>query len=167
MTGWHHTELIGLVILIWAAGSIIGGLIFGALHSRPGRTELLLGLAGTLAVTTLAQTVAVYALLLGLNGLFVAPTYAAISAELTASVLPRQRAEALAWQSGAMVLGGALGALAAGLVIDSWGWPAGLLMPATVALGTVLAQAGLHLGSPSLRRSGSDLSATPASTCTA
>ena len=149
MTDWRRPELIGLVISTWAVGSILGGLLYGALPARPGGAVLLMALAGTIALTAAASSPAAFALLLGLNGLFVAPTYAAISTELVA-VAPRERhSEALGWQSGAMMLGGALGTPAAGLVIDRWSWGAGLLVPAAVA--ALLAVLCVVIGSASSR----------------
>jgi predicted MFS family arabinose efflux permease len=48
-----------------------------------------------------------------------------------------------------MTLGVALGTPAAGLMIDRWGWQGGLLMPAAVALATVVAQAAVDRLRPS------------------
>jgi len=147
MRGWHEAPFIGLVISSWALGSIVGGVIYGVLPARPPSTVLLAGLAGSMAVTALAGNAATYALLLSLNGLFVAPTYAAISSEITAVVPPGQRAEVLGWQSGAMVLGTALGTPAAGWLIDRSGWAAGLLLAAAVGLLALVPRAVVALRS--------------------
>src|SRR5262249_46689894 len=118
------------------------------LPARPPSTLLLAGLAGSMALTAVAGNSVTYALLLSLNGLFVAPTYAAISSDVTAAAPPRKRAEALSWQSGAMVLGTPLGTPAAGWVIDSWGWPAGLLMPAGIALVALVPRTASGISGP-------------------
>ncbi|NJP43209.1 MFS transporter [Actinacidiphila epipremni] len=146
MKGWHRTELTGLTISLWAVGSVVGGVVYGAVRVRPSSAVLTAGLAVTLAATAAARGSGAYALLLGLNGLFVAPAYAAISADVTAAVPAGRAAEALSRQSGAMVLGGAFGTPAAGLVIDAWGWPAGLLLPAAVAALALLSRAATGPG---------------------
>ncbi len=145
MKSWHHPELIGLVISGWAVGSILGGILFGLLPTRPPSSLLLAGLSGSLALTALARNGVSYALLLSLNGLFVAPTYAAISSDVMAVASPGRQAEALSWQSGAMVLGTALGTPAAGGVIDNSGWPVGLMMAAGVGLAALVPRTALGM----------------------
>lgn len=144
MNDWDHRELIGLAISGWAIGSIFGGIVFGLLPAPPPSGLLLVALSASLALVAVARDALSFALLLGLNGLFVAPTYAAISSDIAAGFAPNRQAEALSWQAGAMVLGTALGTPAVGWMIDTVGWPSGLLAAAGVGVVALATRAVLR-----------------------
>lgn len=135
------THLLGVVLAIWASGSLIGGLIYGGLT---GRTVPLTFLVGGLAVTTLLGSLGVTWWLLALAmmaaGLFCATSLAASVERISHHVPERYRGEALGWQGTFATGGNALAPPVVGWVIDHLGWQAGFL--ATGTTGLVLAAVG-------------------------
>jgi predicted MFS family arabinose efflux permease len=126
------------MMALWSAGSVLGGLVYGAGR----RTVHPLALALTLAVLTVPAALAHSPLLLG-AAVFVAglPCAPALSS-ITATVVPEERrGEAMGWQGTAMTIGGSLGAPLCGWMIDAGGPGAGFLTAAVV--GGLLAAGGL------------------------
>lgn len=115
---------IGWVLSVWAAGSLIGGLVYGAWH----RSISVFWLLGTLAATTLpvalAPNLPVFVILLFLSGVACAPTITATIEQLARLVSEERRGEAMGWHGSAMTTGQAIGAPLAGFAIDhgGWGW---------------------------------------------
>ncbi|MBM6399370.1 MFS transporter [Phycicoccus sonneratiae] len=137
--GFGQTALLGLVLALWGLGSLVGGLLYGALsRDVPSRWLLL-----TLALVTVPMAAAGSVVLLGVlalvAGLLCAPTITATVDE-TARLVPAEvRGEAMGWHNSALTAGGALGAPFAGLVIDHYDGGAGFL--AVAAVGFVVALA--------------------------
>jgi len=131
-------ELAGVLIALWALGSVAGGLTYGA---RPRRgtlagTHLRVALALPLSFLplALASSPAVMALLVVPAGVLIAPLIATRN-ELAGLVAPEgARTEAYTWPLTALVAGIALGAATAGALADATSWQAAVLV-ASVAAG--------------------------------
>jgi MFS family permease len=135
------TGSIGWVLALWGAGSLVGGLVYGAWHRSLSVFWLLAGLAVTTAPAALALGVPSFAVLITLSGLLCAPTITATVEQLSRLVPERFRGEMMGWHGSAMTAGSAVGAPVAGVAIDHGGWPAGLLVVS--ALGVAIAGAGV------------------------
>ncbi|MGN6743881.1 MAG: MFS transporter [Amnibacterium sp.] len=128
----------GGVLALWATGSMLGGLVYGAIAWR-GRLERRFAVvAGALAVLTapmaLVPPVPLLAVLFLVAGVAIAPVIATGSNLVEALVPPSRLTEGLAWTNTALTLTSALSAAAAGAVIDRAGAGAGFLVPAGAAI---------------------------------
>lgn len=141
-TGGHEAE-IGIVFLFWCAASVLGGLVYGAMHRPVSPVLLLLGMSALTLPMAFAQDTWTLALLSLLPGLLCAPVLSAASEKVAALVEEGRRGEAMGWYGSALTGGVALGAPLAGLFIDGVGPGAGFL---SVGLaGVVLCLVGLVL----------------------
>ena len=128
----------GAILMVWAAGSLIAGLVTGTIHWKVSpRRRFRVGavlLAASVVPLLFVDHPAAVAGLLMLSGLAVAPTLIS-SVALTQSSVPASRlTEALGWTSMGMATGVALGAAALGRVIDTWGADGGFAAMVGVAL---------------------------------
>lgn len=138
-------HLAGVLIAIWSIGSAVGGLVYGARPRRSPllRTHLIVGGLVPLSFlpVVLAGSPLAMALLVIPAGLFVAPLIATRN-ELAGTVAPRgAETEAYTWPITALVSGVALGAAAAGSLIDAGSWRTAVL--AGVAAGALGAMVSL------------------------
>lgn len=141
-SGGHQAE-IGLVFLFWCAASVVGGLIYGAMHRPISPILLLLGMSALTIPMALAQDTWTLCLLSLLPGLLCAPVLSAASEKVAELVDERRRGEAMGWYGSALTGGVALGAPLAGVFIDGVGPSAGFV---AVGLGgVVLCLVGLVL----------------------
>lgn len=113
-----HPAAAGMVLAVWAAGSIVGGLIYG-IRDWPGSAAvqlrvLLLLLAFGFAIVVAATSLAVLYPLMFVAGLACAPAASALTRGFSAHA---GRAENFAWLASAASLGGSLGYAAAGLLL--------------------------------------------------
>jgi MFS family permease len=136
----------GVLIAIWSIASAGGGLVYGA---RPGdavlaRVHVGVALLLPLSFVPLALAGAVWtmALLVIPAGALIAPLIASRN-ELAGVVAPPDaETEAFTWPLTALVGGVALGAAAAGAVVEASGWRAAVLVAAgAAALGAAVALA--------------------------
>ncbi|MFC7848583.1 MFS transporter [Arthrobacter sp. NPDC057388] len=141
-TGGHQGE-IGLVFLFWCAASVVGGLVYGAMHRPVSPVLLLLGMAALTIPMGFATDTLTLSLLSLLPGLLCAPVLSAASEKVAELVDEARRGEAMGWYGSALTAGVALGAPLAGLFIDGVG-PAGGFMSVGVA-GVLLCIVGLVL----------------------
>ncbi len=143
-----HRSSAGLVLAIWSLGSLIGGAIAAARVSTEPTRRLRAVLAASvgigLVLPFLAARPALLVLMLLLHGCTQAPALAVMYGLVPVTV-PGRLTEAFAWLSTAIVGGIALGAAAAGVVIDALGVPAGF------ALGTMSSLAALALATAASR----------------
>ena len=116
---------IGWVLALWAFGSVLGGVVYGAWHRSVSVFWLLGGLALATAPVALATGLPALVVLLVVSGIFCAPTITATVDHLSRIVPERARGEAMGWHGSSMTAGSALGAPIAGFAIDGGGWPAG------------------------------------------
>ena len=141
-------ESIGWVLALWGAGSLVGGLVYGAWHRSINAFWLL----GALALTTIpvgfVRNLPVMCVWLVICGIFCAPTIVATVDQLSQLVHERSRGEAMGWHGSAMTAGSALGAPIAGYAIDHRGWPWGFAVVGIIGLGVAI----LGLGTRTRRR---------------
>ncbi|NJC21981.1 MFS family permease [Arthrobacter pigmenti] len=112
---------LGWVFLAWCAASVVGGLVYGAMH-RPVSPLVLLLLMSVLTIPMgFADSTFALALLSLAPGLLCAPVLSAASEKIAHLVEEDRRGEAMGWYGSALTSGVALGAPLAGLLIDSVG----------------------------------------------
>jgi predicted MFS family arabinose efflux permease len=130
-------EMAGVLLAVWSSASLAAGLLYGA---RPPQAPvadihlrfaliLPLGIAA-LAAATSPLTMALLAILAGLP---IAPLIASRNQLVGHVSLPGTATEAFTWPLTALVAGVSLGAAAAGAVVESYSWTAGVLMAVAVA----------------------------------
>ncbi|MBE4716880.1 MFS transporter [Pseudarthrobacter sp. AB1] len=148
-TGGHQAE-IGIVFLFWCAASVVGGLVYGAMHRPVSPILLLLGMAALTIPMGFAQDTWTLAFISILPGLLCAPVLAAASEQVADLVAEDRRGEAMGWYGSALTAGVALGAPLAGIFIDGMG-PSGGFVSVGVA-GVLLCVVGLLLKAVRRRR---------------
>lgn len=148
-TGGHQNE-IGIVFLFWCGASVVGGLLYGAMHRPVSPIVLLLGMAALTIPMGFAQDTWTLAVLSLPPGLLCAPVLSAASEKVAELVAEERRGEAMGWYGSALTGGVALGAPLAGVFIDGVG-PAGGFVSVGVG-GVVLCLAGLLLQALRRRR---------------
>ncbi|MBJ2121299.1 MFS transporter [Arthrobacter sp. MSA 4-2] len=120
----EHTgreEQLGLVFAAWCAASIVGGLLYGALHKPISPLVLLLGM-GVLTIPMAFATDTLSLSLLSIApGLLCAPVLSAASEKVADLVPEKRRGEAMGWYGSALTSGVAVGAPLAGVLIDTAG----------------------------------------------
>lgn len=136
---------IGWVLALWGAGSMVGGLVYGAWHRSIAAFWLLAGLALVTAPVALAMNLPMAAVLLFVSGLFCAPSITATIDTLSRLVPASARGEAVGWHGSSMTTGIALGAPLAGFAIDAGGWQWGFVVVSAVGL-LVAIVCGLVIG---------------------
>lgn len=130
-------ELAGVLVALWALGSVAGGLAYGARPRRGSLASVHLRFALLLPVSflplALATSPAAMALLVIPAGVLIAPLIATRN-ELAGLVAPEgARTEAYTWPLTALVAGIAVGAGTAGALADATGWQAAVLAAALAA----------------------------------
>lgn len=131
----HGSIESGVVLALFAGGSLVGGLLFG---HRPLRPWSLLSRIAIVFVGTMLCLVSLNIWWLGavlfLGGIGTAPTFAAVSSMISSSVKFSETAEAFGWIGTGQLVGVAVGSAFAGIAIDTAG-----------AQGAILVSAGLLL----------------------
>jgi MFS family permease len=135
------TASIGWVLALWGAGSLVGGLVYGAWHRSFPVFWLLGGLATTTIPIALAVGVPSFAVLVTVSGFLCAPTITATVEQLSRLVPERFRGEMMGWHGSAMTAGSAIGAPVAGFAIDHGGWQWGFIVVSV--LGVLVVAVGL------------------------
>jgi MFS family permease len=136
-------ELAGVLVALWALGSVTGGLAYGARPRRGSLASVHLRVAILLPISflplALATSPATMAFLVIPAGLMIAPLIATRN-ELAGLVAPAgARTEAYTWPLTALVAGIALGAAASGALADATSWQTAVLAAAVAAaLGAVV-----------------------------
>ena len=133
----------GLVVIVWAAGSAVGGLIYGSLKNSIRQVTLMAWL-GVLTIPIGLAGGHWWLLLLALlpAAALCAPTVAATGEEVNRLAPASVRGEAVGLQSSAFTIGAAAGAPLVGFVVDhagaGWGFAlagvGGVLVAGTAAL---------------------------------
>ena len=135
----------GLLLAVWSLGSMVGGLVYGALQPRTPQRRQLPVLVGALAVTSalplLADRPVLMALLLVPYGMCIAPTFACTSVLLGEAAPRGTVTEAFAWNTSMIFGGAALGNAAAGVLVEAGSSTSALLLLA----GTGLVAVGLSV----------------------
>lgn len=131
-------EMAGPLLAVWAAGSLVAGLITGAMHvTAPPATRIKWGTAGiavAMAPMAFIDSLWLMAVVLLFGGLAIAPTLIAAIATVEVGV-PRSRlTEGMALVNTGIVAGVAPGAALAGVVVDEFGASAAFYVPLAAAL---------------------------------
>lgn len=138
---WDQVASAGWMIALWAGGSVLGGLAYGAGHRSVHPLKLVLLLSLLTVPAAFAGTPLLLAIAVVVAGLACAPALSSITATLVRLVPEHRRGEVMGWNGSAMTVGAALGAPVCGALIDAAGPSAGFLAAATA--GVVLSVAGL------------------------
>ena len=134
----------GFLLSLWAVGSMIGGLVYGA-RRWPSSLErryprLIGGLALTIAPLALVDSLGPAFALSVFAGLFLAPIVSCQYSLIDRVANPGTKAEAFTWQWSTIIGGAAAGSAAAGAIASSGGPAAAFAAAAaSAALATVLA----------------------------
>lgn len=142
----------GLVLAIFAVGSLAGGLAFG--HIPIGRWAMarrLLIVTVGLSLTMLTLNIYWIGGTLLLAGIGIAPALAVLFAITTASVKFSETAEAFGWAGTGQLIGAAAGSAVAGLLIDARGPVGAYLAAALFALAGLVVSIAFVRGFPDLR----------------
>ena len=134
MRAFDATPRIGLVLAVWGLGSLVGGLLYGALRRSIPAMWLLAGLALATLPMAMAASPWGLALVSFVAGLLCAPTITATVDQASRLVPAEVRGEAMGWHGSFMTSGSALGAPVAGFAIDRGGASAGFVIVALVGL---------------------------------
>ncbi|TQO19342.1 putative MFS family arabinose efflux permease [Rhodoglobus vestalii] len=156
----HGGPQAGIVLGIWAIGSLVGGLSFGHLPIGPwalARRMLIVFVGMALAMVYLDFWW--LAIMLLVAGIGIAPAFAVIFAIVSASVKFSETAEAYGWVGTGQLIGAALGSAVAGFLIDANGPSGGFWAAAVIAALGVLVPTVLRSWHPDLR--GKDPSPIP------
>jgi MFS family permease len=136
-----NTTAAGIVLSVYAIGSAIAGLVFGALTlSWPLPRLLLIGVTGT-AVTTLplllVDDIATLAVTVFFAGVFFAPSMIVVMGLVERIVPAAALTEGMTWAITGLSIGVALGAAVSGGAVDRYG-PEGGFTVAIIAGGAAL-----------------------------
>ena len=136
-------DLAGVILAVWALGSLLSGLVVGVLPTREPLRRMrwaLLGLTVLFVPLSLIDGIPLLAIGMLGAGLMISPTVIAMTRLVEIGVPSRRFTEALGWITTGLAGGVALGAAAVGRVIDAQGASAGFLVPlGAVAVATLLA----------------------------
>jgi predicted MFS family arabinose efflux permease len=131
----------GWLFALWGLGSLMGGLWYGARSWRVSADRRFLVVSGVLALglapLPLAGSMPVFAVLVVVAGLGLAPSTAAGYSLVGQLAPPGAMTEAYAWQIVAYVAGSSIGAWLAGALVDA------VSVEAALACAPLLAAAGL------------------------
>ncbi|WP_328994550.1 MFS transporter [Kribbella sp. NBC_01245] len=131
----------GVVLAVWALGSMLAGLWYGSVHWRaPVERRLLIGtitLAITLAPLPWVNSILLVGVVLFVVGLSIAPTMVAVTACVEEWVPPERLTEAITWTVTGLLLGVAPGNALAGHAVDRYGSSDAYWVP--VAIGIICA----------------------------
>ncbi|WP_425433570.1 MFS transporter [Kineococcus xinjiangensis] len=131
-SGW-----IAAALALWAAGSVVGGLVYGVLPRGASPAVLLAGLGLLTAPVGLAGTPLLLCAALFGAGLLCAPAISATVEAVSSAAAEERRGQLMGWHGSAITVGTAVGAPLAGFAIDAAGGWAGF-----AAAGAVGALAG-------------------------
>lgn len=130
------------ILAAYAFGSLVAGLMFGALRvSRPIEKQFFVGILVTAITGVLplfAPDVYVLSAMLFIAGLSFAPTMVVVMKLGTIILPPSRITEGLTWMSTGISIGVALGGLLSGLIVDAYGARAGFGVAVFSGLGMLI-----------------------------
>lgn len=141
----HGSLESGIILAMFAAGSLVGGLMVGHRQIRPASLliRVLIVLAGITACLV-SLNFWWLAVVLFIGGIGTAPAFAAMSSAVGATVKFSETAEAFGWIGTGQLVGVATGSAVAGVAIDAMGAEgavivsSGLLIAAALVAGTCM-----------------------------
>jgi predicted MFS family arabinose efflux permease len=132
------TRAAGVVLALYALGSLLSGLVVGAVHWRSGpRRRFALGqlvMAAALLPLPFVGSIPLLAVVMFVAGLAISPTLIAGFSLVEAEVPASRLTEGLAWISTALNIGVSMGAAVAGPVIDRAGASPGFVVAVSCGL---------------------------------
>lgn len=135
--------LAGPVLAVFALGSLVSGLLYGARHwTSPLHLRFAIGviaLAVGVCAFFLAQSLAVLAVVMFVVGFAIAPSIVNGNALVQGLVPPGRLTEGLTWVSTALGVGVSVGSSVAGTRIDAGGAHAGFLVVVVAGAGALVA----------------------------
>jgi predicted MFS family arabinose efflux permease len=147
-----HPDLAGLLLAVYAAGSLVAGVVFGAIHwTMPLGRRFVVLLAAVLVTAVplpAAPNVGVLALFLLLAGFSISPSLVTGLALVEALVPPARLTEGMSVETTGVALGLTAGSAVSGYIIDQSGASRAYLVPVA---GSALALLTAQLGSRWLR----------------
>ncbi|QIM16272.1 MFS transporter [Leucobacter insecticola] len=148
----HGSMESGIVLALFAGGSLVGGLLLGHRTLRPW--SMLLRITGVLAGTLLclvSLNIWWLGAVLFLGGLGTAPTFAAMSSIVSSTVKFSETAEAYGWVGTGQLVGVATGSALAGIAIDAAGAHGAILVSAALLLVCAIVAASCMRWLPDLK----------------
>ena len=148
----HGGPQAGIVLSIWAFGSIVGGLALGHVPIGPWALAVRMGvvfIGMALAGIILDFWWIAGALLIA--GIGIAPALAVMFAIVSSSVKFSDTAEAYGWMGSGQLIGAALGSAVAGFAIDAYGSVGGFVAASILAFVGVIIPTVFHTAHPDLR----------------
>jgi predicted MFS family arabinose efflux permease len=146
----------GVVLAVWSAGSLVGGLLFGASGQQvtDRRLARVIGLVTVgLALAALSPGAIGLAVVLCCSGAAVAPTLARLYTRMGVAAGEGSTTEAFGWLAVGFLVGSSLGSALGGLSVDAVGSRWTFVVAATAALCAVpIALAGRQVTSLSARQ---------------
>jgi len=126
----------GIVLAIWALGSLVGGITLGSLPIGPWALarRMLIVFVGIVLASLWITNVWWLAALLVIAGAGIAPALAVIFTIVATSVKFSDTAEAYGWVGTGQLIGAALGSAVAGFLIDRYGAIGAFWVAAALAL---------------------------------
>jgi len=152
MRDFGSTPSIGVVLALLGLGSLLGGLLYGALHRPVPAHWLLAGLALVTLPMALASSMWLLGVLSFVAGLFCAPTITATVDQVSRLVPAETRGEAIGWHGSFLTAGGAVGAPLGGFAVDHLGFGGGFAVVGAFGLAMALAAVPILGGRRSARR---------------
>jgi len=142
----------GIILAIFAIGSLVGGLSFGHRPIAPTALAMrMLGVAIGLSLAIVSLNFWWLALTMLIAGVGIAPALAVMFAIVSASVKFSETAEAYGWVGTGQLIGAAIGSAIAGFVIDASGAPGAFVVAAAFAIGGVIVATVFRRWHPDLR----------------
>ena len=142
----------GIMIAIYAAGSLLGGLAWGHRGIGPWSLTIRLVVFNVGILLALASTAFWWVgIALFISGIGVAPGLTVLFAIVSARVKFSQTAEAFAWIGSGELIGAGLGSALAGVCIDAWAGPAAMWLAAGLAIAATLGAIIAKPWTPDLR----------------
>ncbi|UOQ61214.1 MFS transporter [Leucobacter rhizosphaerae] len=148
----HGSIESGIVLALFAGGSLVGGLLIGHRAMRPWSLllRILMVLAGTL-LCLVSLNIWWLGTVLFLGGLGTAPAFAAISNIVSSTVKFSETAEAYGWVGTGQLVGVATGSALAGVAIDAAGAPGAIVVSAALLLVCAIVAAAAMRWLPDLK----------------
>ena len=145
-----NKSLSGVLLALWALGSLLAGVITGALTFRRGLTQRIrwgaLGLVIAMAPLALIDSIGVMAAFTLVGGFAIAPTLIATTAMIEQVTPAARLTEGMALLQTGLVAGVAPGAAVAGIVVDHAGASPAYLVPLGAAVMATIAARALPSG---------------------
>ncbi|QAB18194.1 MFS transporter [Leucobacter muris] len=151
-SGGHGSMESGIVLALFAGGSLVGGLLIGHREMRPWSLllRITLVLAGMLACVV-SLNIWWLSIVLFIGGLGTAPAFAALSNIVASTVKFSETAEAYGWVGMGQLMGVAAGSAFAGVAIDAFGARGAILVAAAMLAAAALCAASTMRWIPDLK----------------